>query len=231
MLSPRPPMERSTERSEATILHLDADLDLNTAPALENTLRDAVRSGRHVIVDLSGVTYIDASGYRVFEECQRRLNERGCLLVLASPAPRIRRLIDLLHLNTVIPTCATVEDAMDTLRETPRPAAGARNTLVPVTFHFARSSAPRARRVTVTGSFNGWDPKAHPLARNARGDWILTIYLPPGRVVYCFSVDGATWLDPDDDGRMPNGWGSEYSVRYVRPPDPPVSPEVCARLA
>lgn len=23
------------------------------------------------------------------------------------------------------------------------------------------------------------------------------------------------WLDPGDDGRIPNGWGSEYSVRHV----------------
>jgi anti-sigma B factor antagonist len=224
-------MDRTTERPDATILHLDGDLDLNTVPALENSLRDAVRSGRHVIVDLNGVTYIDASGYRSFEDCQRRLNERGFVLLLASPAPRIRRLIDLLHLNTVIPTCATVEDAMDALGDTSLAALGMRNTLVPVTFRFARSSAPRARRVTVTGSFNGWDREAHPLARRTGGDWDLTIYLPPGRVVYCFSVDGAPWLDPDDDERMPNGWGSEYSVRYVRPPDPPAPPEMCARPA
>jgi hypothetical protein len=23
------------------------------------------------------------------------------------------------------------------------------------------------------------------------------------------------WLDPADEGRVPNGWGSEYSVRHV----------------
>src|SRR5438445_12610879 len=29
------------------------------------------------------------------------------------------------------------------------------------------------------------------------------------------SVDGAALLDPEDEGRLPNGWGSEYLVRYV----------------
>jgi hypothetical protein len=48
------------------------------------------------------------------------------------------------------------------------------------------------------------------------GDWVVKIDLPPGRTVYYFDVDGAYWLDPNDDGRIPNGWGSEYSVRYVR---------------
>jgi len=23
------------------------------------------------------------------------------------------------------------------------------------------------------------------------------------------------WLDPADEGRVPNGWGSEYSIRHV----------------
>jgi hypothetical protein len=35
----------------------------------------------------------------------------------------------------------------------------------------------------------------------------------PGRLP--FSVDGTKWLDPDDDKRLPNDWGSEYSVRDV----------------
>jgi 1,4-alpha-glucan branching enzyme len=88
--------------------------------------------------------------------------------------------------------------------------------LVQVTFRFPGRLAPSARRVAVTGPFNGWDPRAHRLERNGDGDWVITIYLPPGRVVYCFSVDETAWLDPADQGRIPNGWGSEFSVRYVR---------------
>jgi len=70
--------------------------------------------------------------------------------------------------------------------------------------------------VTVVGAFNAWDPAVHPLNRNAGGDWLTTVYLAPGRTVYSFWVDGMMWLDPDDDGRVPNAWGSEYSVRYIR---------------
>jgi hypothetical protein len=67
----------------------------------------------------------------------------------------------------------------------------------------------------VIGTFNGWNPAVHPPVRTTTGDWTITIYLPPGRAVYLFSVDGATWLDPRGDGRIPNAWGSEYSVRDV----------------
>ena len=88
-------------------------------------------------------------------------------------------------------------------------------TVVPVTFRFPAGLAPGARRVSVVGSFNRWDPAVHPMRRSADSDWTITVYLSPGRVVYTFSVDGTTWLDPADDGRIPNGWGSEYSVRQI----------------
>lgn len=203
---------------EVAVLRPGGDLDQTTAPALAAALEESVEQHRHLVVDLSGVTHIDTSGYRALEACQRRLHERGRELVLAAPTPRIRRLIDLLHLDAVIPTCATVEEALGSLREASLAAGRPRDTLVPVTFRFPGASAPRARRVAVTGSFNGWDPRAHPLSRAASGDWTGTVFLPPGRAVYCFWVDGAVWLDPEDDGRTPNGWGSEYSVRDVRAP-------------
>lgn len=92
---------------------------------------------------------------------------------------------------------------------------GSRGTLVPVRFQFGSALAPSARWVALLGPFNGWSPEVHRLTRDPGGDWAITVYLPPGRIVYCFQVDGAHWLDPHDDGRLPNGWGSEYSVRYV----------------
>ena len=87
--------------------------------------------------------------------------------------------------------------------------------LVPVTFRFPGTLVPRARRVAVVGPFNGWNPAAHLLTKTAAGDWAITIYLSPGRTLYQFSVEGISWLDPYDEGRVPNGWGSEYSIRDI----------------
>jgi AMP-activated protein kinase-like protein len=88
-------------------------------------------------------------------------------------------------------------------------------TVVPVTFRFPVHLARTARTVSVVGSFNGWNPAVHPMRRAGDDDWTITVYLTPGRTVYLFVVDGVIWLDPEDDGRIPNGWGSEYSVRHV----------------
>lgn len=89
------------------------------------------------------------------------------------------------------------------------------STVFPVTFHFASHLVPTARAVSVVGSFNGWNPATHPMRLAEDAKWTITVYLSPGRAVYQFAVDGVMWLDPADDGRIPNGWGSEYSVRRV----------------
>jgi 1,4-alpha-glucan branching enzyme len=88
-------------------------------------------------------------------------------------------------------------------------------TLVPVVFRFPVRLAPAARSVSVIGSFNRWNADAHRLRRMKDEQWEISIYLPPGRMVYLFCVDGVMWVDPEDEERLPNGWGSEYSVRRV----------------
>ena len=90
-------------------------------------------------------------------------------------------------------------------------------TLPAVTGHGAVSVvrfvfvAPNARRVSVVGDFNRWNPSAMPMRRSADGRaWLLDIPLTPGRHVYSFSVDGDLAPDPaapqsgDDDFGVPS---------------------------
>jgi 1,4-alpha-glucan branching enzyme len=89
------------------------------------------------------------------------------------------------------------------------------SSLLPVTFRFPEALAPTANRVAILGPFNGWNPNVHLLSKTPERWWTITLFLAPGRTVYCFNVDGAMWLDPNDEGRVPNSWGSEYSARVV----------------
>ena len=89
------------------------------------------------------------------------------------------------------------------------------NTLLPVTFRFPGSMAPRVRRITIIGPFNGWRGNSHRLTRIPGGDWIITVFLPPGRVVYAFEVDGIRWPDPQCRDRVSTGSGPGLSVRHV----------------
>ncbi len=70
------------------------------------------------------------------------------------------------------------------------------------------------RRVTVAGSFNGWNADANPLA-DADGDGVyeLTVTVPAGRHTYKFVVDGHSWnADPDNPRSEPDGHGGHNSV-------------------
>ena len=71
--------------------------------------------------------------------------------------------------------------------------------------------APNARRVSVVGDFNGWNPAAMPMRRSVDGRaWLLDVPLTPGRHVYSFSADGDLAPDPaapqsgDDDFGVPS---------------------------
>ena len=56
--------------------------------------------------------------------------------------------------------------------------------------------APEAEEVCVAGSFNGWDPTAEPLDRNADGKWTTSLQLPAGRHEFKFVVDGEWCCEP-----------------------------------
>jgi 1,4-alpha-glucan branching enzyme len=57
-------------------------------------------------------------------------------------------------------------------------------------------AAPAARRVTLVGDFNDWQPEAFPMKRHPDGNWLLQIPLNHGAHHYQFLVDGKPVLDP-----------------------------------
>lgn len=89
-------------------------------------------------------------------------------------------------------------------------------TLREVTFKLDGRRIPRARSLALVGSFNRWDSAVHRLLLGADGWWTVSVVLAPGDYPYLFLVDGVPWNDPEDDGRVPNEWGGQFSVRVVR---------------
>ncbi len=79
-----------------------------------------------------------------------------------------------------------------------------------------RLEAPDAKRVSVVGTFNGWDPQAHPLRGPDRhGVWSLSLPLSPGRYRYLFVVDGVRWVtDPTAVASEEDGFGGHNSVLF-----------------
>ena len=64
--------------------------------------------------------------------------------------------------------------------------------------------APQAKRVSLIGDFNGWQPAAHPMTRMPDGGWVIRMELPHGHHQYQFLVDGVPTLDPNAMGKVHN---------------------------
>ena len=106
---------RSELLSDAVIVYVSGEVDMETAAILEHALGAALESGRHIVVDLSGIQYIDCFSFRVLETVRSPSNgDRR--LVLSVPAPRIRRIIDILRFDQVIPVFPSTELAMEFIR-------------------------------------------------------------------------------------------------------------------
>jgi hypothetical protein len=80
--------------------------------------------------------------------------------------------------------------------------------------------APSASRVALIGDFNAWNANETPLVRDtSSGIWTVTVRLAPGRHVYAFMVDGATWmLDPRAPTAQDPEFGTPSSVVLVGTP-------------
>jgi len=77
--------------------------------------------------------------------------------------------------------------------------------------------APGARRVSLVGDFNDWDPAMTPLRQaSARAIWSGVVALGPGRHRYAFLVDGTRWVaDPEAPAAPSDDFGTPSSVVTV----------------
>jgi len=88
-----------------TVVEVGGELDLYTAPSFRESVLEA--AGDHeppkVIVDFSGLGFIDSSGLGAIVACLKHLRERGGDLTLAAPeGSGLRRLLDLTGLDRVL---------------------------------------------------------------------------------------------------------------------------------
>ncbi len=82
---------------------LDGEIDISTCPAIRRFLMAAISGGDvHLAVDMSGVTFIDATGIGVLVAAANRARQAGGGLSLLAPSPQVRRLLDVLHLDAIL---------------------------------------------------------------------------------------------------------------------------------
>jgi 1,4-alpha-glucan branching enzyme len=76
-------------------------------------------------------------------------------------------------------------------------------------------SAPDAKQVMLSGSFNRWSDRSDPMKRDRSGTWKKVKMLPKGQYEYKFIVDDAWILDPNCRETAANQHGTHNSVILV----------------
>ena len=100
------------EEGDVTVIMVNGDLDMSTAPRLLDTGVAGVESGRvRLVVDLSKVTFCDSSGLGAFVRLKKRIDAADGRFALAGPSPTVRTILDVTGLAEVVGVHQTVAEA------------------------------------------------------------------------------------------------------------------------
>ena len=102
------PLRTHVRRSgTATTVQVSGELDVATAGTLARTLAQvAADRPSLVVVDLSGLAFMDATGLSALLRGSRTVGAAGGRLCLSSPSPMVRTMLRLLDLTDVLPVTA-----------------------------------------------------------------------------------------------------------------------------
>lgn len=99
-----------TQRDGRTVLAVQGEVDVYTAPRLRERLVELVSQGTHnIIVDLEGVDFLDSTGLGVLVGGLKRLRSHDGDLSLVCTQPRILKVFEITGLTKVF----SIHDSVD----------------------------------------------------------------------------------------------------------------------
>lgn len=82
---------------DPSVVQLDGEIDLSTAGELRTALEQALATDPNVVIDMAGVTFVDATGLRVVLQLAACRNGSGPLPL--RNASRMQRILELVGLS------------------------------------------------------------------------------------------------------------------------------------
>ncbi len=103
-------MPYSTRTAEPyTVLELKGDIDLSRSPDARRQILDCLEGGRHLLIDLGGVSYIDSSGVASLVEGYQTAKKKGLRFGLVGVSAAALGVLQLARLEKVFPLHASAE--------------------------------------------------------------------------------------------------------------------------
>jgi anti-sigma B factor antagonist len=105
-------IERSDLDPVTSVVSVEGDLDLASAPRLKWMLVDALGEGHsQLILDLSGATFMDSTALGVLVGVNRSLEHGGALAIVCAQA-NLLKIFELSGMDGAFPISPTLEDAL-----------------------------------------------------------------------------------------------------------------------
>jgi len=102
--------------TDSFVVAAGGELDLYTSERLREKLGDALaRGGRRILVDLTGVSFMDSTALAVLVDAARALRSAGGQLVLVADDPRVTRVIEITGLGRVLRIERSLPEAVQQL--------------------------------------------------------------------------------------------------------------------
>lgn len=102
---------RDAASGPCTVVKLVGQADVSTRAMSEVFSAEVAKRPRLLVVDLSGLSFIDSSALSVIVRTYRALHSDGGKLALVSPSAAVARILELVDIAHTIPVFSSVEEA------------------------------------------------------------------------------------------------------------------------
>ncbi|MDA8098209.1 MAG: STAS domain-containing protein [Nitrospiraceae bacterium] len=93
---------------------LKGDVDMNSSPDVRGSIAEVFKQGpgaKALVIDLSGVRYMDSSGIATLVEAMQNCMKQGMKLRLAELSPSVRDVFELARLSSIFEIFPKASDA------------------------------------------------------------------------------------------------------------------------
>jgi anti-anti-sigma factor len=85
-----------------TVIYVQGEIDVATAERLRDAIEPHMGPDQTIVLDLSGVEFMDSSCIRVLVQARGELTENGGSLVLRNPSPGAHRVLTLTGVEFIL---------------------------------------------------------------------------------------------------------------------------------
>jgi anti-anti-sigma factor len=102
-----------SRNGDRVVVRLDGELDLASVPLLESEVENAMLDDpTTVVLDLSGLEFIDSTGLRAILSLDKRSTERGQTFALVRGSQQVQRLMSMTRVDEHLKIIASPEEIL-----------------------------------------------------------------------------------------------------------------------